>query len=64
MNTIAVATLIKGGQQLYTVSQIRKLYLAGERALIDFCRRNGVLHIDEYRMDGTKVANIVTGTIH
>lgn len=63
MNTIAVGTRIGGGRALYTIKQVRALYLHGEKALCDWMAREGLLHLDEYRMDGQKVSNIVTGTI-
>lgn len=63
MNTIAVGTRIVGGQALYTIKSVRALYLRGEKALCDWMAQEGLLHLDEYRMDGRKVANIVTGTI-
>ena len=61
MNTIAVATLIDGGQQLFSKKQIVRLFASGEQIIIDFCRKNRILSIDEYRMDGQKVANIISG---
>lgn len=63
MNTIAVGTLIKGGQALYTIQSVKALYLRGEEALCEWMVREGLLYLDEYRMDGRKVGNIVTGRI-
>ncbi len=63
MNQVALARYLDGTQGLFHASFVRRLFLAGEKALIDWAYCNGIKDIDLVNADGSHVAWILSGKV-
>lgn len=69
MNKIIVATYNSGVQQLFTtkfIFSIGSQYKSANRRLKEICQWcawRGIKSLDVYRMDGTKEAWLISGTV-